>query len=178
MLYKKLLLILSLWLYNSILFGQTDSRDTLNRDNKTPLKHRIELGGNFGLQFGQVTLIDVSPLIGYRLTEHITIGVGGSYMYFNDRYYQMKSTILGGRAFGRYYIVKNIFLHAEYEVLNGDWLYDSKRFNIESVFGGGGFSQRIGANSYFTLVVLWNFNDSYYSPYYNPIFRGGFTFGI
>jgi len=36
---------------------------------KPPIKDRLYYGGNFAAQFGTITFIDVSPLVGVMLTE-------------------------------------------------------------------------------------------------------------
>jgi long-subunit fatty acid transport protein len=37
---------------------------------------RLYAGGNFGLGFGTLTSIDVSPMIGYNINRHFSGGVG------------------------------------------------------------------------------------------------------
>lgn len=154
------------------------------------------LGGNLGLQFGSVTLIDVSPLVGYRLTEQIDIGVGATYKYYNNKdyllyynqYYGVESNIYGGSIFGRYHINENFFIHAEFEYLSYNFndyivyptsLYKTnKSIEIESIFVGGGYRQEVGGNLYMTAMLLYNLNETRYSPYSNPVIRIGFTYGL
>src|SRR6185369_4201295 len=47
---------------------------------------KIYIGGNFGLEFGTRTIINVSPQIGYRLTDKFVPGIGLTYIYYNYRY--------------------------------------------------------------------------------------------
>ena len=143
---------------------------------------KVFWGGNLGMQFGTITLVDISPLIGYRLTERIAVGVGATYQYYRyrDQFYDFATDVYGGRVLGRYYILENIFAHAEYEVLNLE-TFDNPfhdRINVNSVLVGGGFRQEIGANSSFSILGLWNLNESYYTPYANPIIRAGFMVGL
>ena len=42
-----------------------------NEDDGPSLSDRMFFGGNFGLQFGNPTLIDISPLVGFRMTERL-----------------------------------------------------------------------------------------------------------
>ena len=84
---------------------------------------RVYFGGNFGLQFGDQTLVDINPLMGYRLTDQLSVGFSVTYLYykFTDPYnvYPDYSTdIYGGSIFTRYYFLENIFAHVEGEVLN------------------------------------------------------------
>ena len=143
-------------------------------------KNRIFFGGNVGAQFGNYTFVDLSPLVGYRITEDFSAGIGVTYNFLqfrsgNTRY---KTDIYGGRVFARYFVWENLFLHGEYEVLNGQWDYSSDRFNIENILGGGGYRQMLSDRAAMTLLVLWNFKQNNYSLYSNPIIRAGFTFGF
>ena len=53
---------------------------------------------------------------------------------------------------------------------------DMRQFN--SFLVGGGYRQQIGGNAAMNLMVLWNLNDTYDSPYTNPIIRIGFSAGF
>lgn len=157
---------------------------------------RLFFGGNLGLQFGSMTLIDVSPLIGYRLTEDVDLGVSLTYKYYKVKdYFQygnstfdFEANILGGGIFGRYHITENIFAHAEIEYLNFNqdnyYIYnngiikENENIGITSVFVGGGIKQEIGLNSFLTLMLLYNLNETVNSPYSNPVIRVGFAVGL
>ena len=146
-----------------------------------PLKDKIFFGGNFGLQFGTMSIIEASPLIGYKITDKLAVGVGITYIYYRLKMDNsiFSTNVYGGRIFARYYILENIFAHAEYEVLNLE-RYDmvTNRTNVESLFVGGGYRMKVGERSYFSIMALWNLKDNYYSPYSNPVIRAGFTVGI
>lgn len=156
-----------------------------------PLKERLFFGGNLGLQFGSATYIDVSPLLGYKITEKFSAGIGATYIYYDIKesiYYGngYETSIYGGRVFGRYLFMENLFAHAETEVLNmevpeiitGSSNYKLVRDNIVSVMAGGGYAQPIGERSALVMMLLWNFTENQYSPYENPIFRIGFNAGF
>lgn len=140
-------------------------------------KSRLFAGGNIGLQFGSATFVDFSPLIGYRFTDKIHGGFGVTYRYFRDNYYNYSADMYGWRVFGRYYIIPNLFAHTEYEILNLEY-FDNKRHNVTSIFVGGGYSQNLGGRLNANVLVLWNINESMYSPYNNPIFRAGIGIGL
>ena len=152
--------------------------------NKIPFKDRIYIGGNLGLQFGNETYIDISPLVGYKFTEKVTAGAGITYIYYRykDSYYNYNTSIYGGRIFGRYFFIPSLFAHAEVELLNMELFntssYEYYRKNIISPFVGGGYIQRMGSNSGIYLMLLYNLNDSAESPYSNPIVRIGFNVGL
>jgi len=157
---------------------------------RTPFKDRFYFGGNLGLQFGSSTYIDLSPLVGYKITEKLSAGVGATYIYYSIKEtaynYGYETSIYGGRVFGRYHFMENLFAHVETEILNmevpaiisGSNQYTLVRENITSVLAGGGYAQPIGERSALVMMLLWNFNEDQYSPYQNPIFRIGFNAGF
>jgi len=161
-------------------------------DKQTPIKssffNNVFTGGNLGIQFGTQTIIEISPIVGYRITNRITTGLGVSYRYYrlNDNNYIFKTTIYGGSIFARYYILDNIFIHGEYEVLNletaffdpNSLIHKKSRFWIGSMLGGGGYRQAIGAKSFINLMVLYNFNETPFSPYHNPVIKIGIDLGL
>lgn len=143
---------------------------------------KMYTGGNFGLQFGTITFIDLSPLIGYRVTDKISVGVGITYQYYRYKSssYDFQTNVYGGRVFARYFIRKNLFAHTEYEILNLQAydLYPPQRVNVGSLLVGGGYIQRFGNSSGFTAMILYNLTPSTYTPYQNPIIRMGMIIGF
>lgn len=157
------------------------------------LADRMFFGGNLGLQFGNTTYIDISPLVGYKVTEKFHAGIGATYIYESSKVRFTNTSVLryetshyGGRLFGRYYVWENLFAHAEYEYLNLGWpdynslsgKIDIQRENINSIFIGGGYAQPIGPNAAFLIMALWNVNEGVNSPYVNPLFRFGIVAGF
>lgn len=157
---------------------------TMIRKNKPKARFwdKVFWGGNFGLQFGTSTFIDVSPLVGYRITEKVSAGVGATYQYFHyrDRFYDLETNVFGGRVFGRYQFTDYLFGHAEYEYLNLEAFdfYPSRRVDVTSILAGGGYMQRFGNNSAMVAMILYNFTESLYTPYNNPIIRIGVNIGL
>ena len=166
--------------------------------NDLTFNQRLVYGGGFGLQFGNVTLFDLSPTIGYRLTDQLTLGTGISYKYNRvkdytidlntGKWYDYRSNIYGGSVWGRYYILQNIFAHAEVEQLQIDYKYTSVTSStptnvkngagVTSVLVGGGYRQPIGGNVFFNILILFNLNETDFSPYSNPIIRAGISVGM
>jgi len=174
---KKLLSAACICLSMSLFAQISSPENTKKTDN------RFFTGGGIGLQFGNLTLVDISPLIGYKLTEKWTIGLAGTYKYYRYReyHYDVKTDIYGGGVFTRYHFTDYLFGHLEFEYLSIEW-YDfflnKNRIWIESVFVGGGYRQLIGGNSWSYIMLLYNLNETPYSPYRNPIIRAGFTVGL
>lgn len=144
---------------------------------------KVYFGGNIGMQFGSSTLIEVSPLVGYRITPKFSAGVGITYQYFHYRYnrYNIETNVYGGRVFGRYFFMPFLFGHVEYEYLNleaFDFYPQRRRVDVGSLLGGGGYAQQLGPRSAIIAMILYNFTESVYTPYTNPIVRIGVTFGL
>lgn len=153
---------------------------------------RFYIGGNLGAQFGTITSIDVSPLIGIKIYKGLTGGIGFTYQYFSNKSYEPKfeTSLYGGRVFLRYYLPilnEGLFLHAEYEMLNYEKIIvdvnsarvvDQYRDWMPSYLVGAGYRQNIGGRVFIDIAILWNLNDKPDSPYRNPIIRAGINFGL
>jgi len=160
----------------------------IERDQNQPTDRFIDhmyFGGTFGLQFGTQTYVELAPIIGYNFNPRLSGGLGLKYIYYkiNDGYYNYSSNLYGGGPFMRYVLFEGLFMHAEYEVLNMEVpeppynIYYTRQ-NVTSIFLGGGYTQMIGNRSSMNFLILYNINNSIYSPYSNPLFRIGFGFGI
>ena len=161
--------------------GQTFAQRVIYSDS-IPFKDRLYFGGNLGFQFGTVTLIDVSPLVGVMITPRLSGGVGATFQYYDDSRFQgADGTSYGGRVFGRYNILPNIFAQAEYESINWEaydfFAEDYRRIWSDALFLGGGyfvpFGRRGGANFTFLYNVLHDNQNSYYAEPY--VIRVGFV---
>ncbi len=147
---------------------------------------RVFTGGGIGLQFGSQTFINVTPIFGYRLTDKLAAGVSATYMYYKYKdynpAYSYSSSTYGGSIFSRYLIFENLFAHVEYELLRMQIHDDFSRLlgtqDVISVLVGGGYRQMLGERSSINLMLLYNLNETSYSPYQNPILRLSFGFGI
>jgi hypothetical protein len=127
--------------------------------------------------------------------------------YFLDdttqQFLNFKANVYGGRIFARYYLrslfdnfLGNFFAHAEYE-----YLYYTRPYTqdltgniidpygntyrrgkdvqeINSLFVGVGYEQPFTERVFMDIMVLYNINETYASPYSNPVFRLGFGFRL
>lgn len=151
---------------------------------KVPLRDRLMYSGNFGLQFGDVTFVQLMPTVGYKLTKKIVAGPGVIYQYESYRGIGSFHSY-GGKVFGRALVYDNFFLHSEYEMLNTFYLevdnvrqeIRERRVNINALLAGGGYRQMIGDRTSVDIMVLFDLIDSQYSPYSSPIVRIGFSGG-
>lgn len=143
----------------------------------------LVFGGNFGLQFGNTTIVDISPNVGYQFNKFLLLGTGVSYQYYHSSYdgYSESMNIFGWRLFAEPSFVQNLVGHIEYEMLNMKVpVYDGgyKRAWVNSLLVGGGYRLMISESAYSSFTVLWNVLDNPNSPYQNPIVRVGFGFGF
>jgi hypothetical protein len=166
--------------------GQEDQK----QDQQVTLKDRLYFGGNLALGFGQVTIIEIAPVVGYRITPHWSVGVGPSYEYYktSGNYFGNFSTsIYGLSVFTDYIIWKNVIskgislvTHIEYEALNLDQKYFKDaylphgRFVLNEYLVGGGIREHIGRRSSVNILILWNLNQTRLSPTDNPQIRFNF----
>ncbi len=158
-----------------------------SQEKVTKLNPNVFFGGNLGLQFGTITFIDVSPIVGYRFTPRISAGVGLKYNYYSDSRYDYSTSVYGGNLFTRFAVSELLFATAEYEHLNmaqtvlvlnpSTGVYspqNSPRYWVDSYLIGAGYRQPIGERASFNFMILYNLNETHKSPYKNPIIRIGF----
>lgn len=178
---KNKLLTLTFLLFFGLFFQAQAQREIYS--DSVSFKDRLYYGGNFGMQFGTVTLLDISPLVGVMITNRYSAGVGVTYQYFNDRrFFGNEFSSYGGRVFNRFNVLPNIFIHGEFESLNFEnYNTQSERFEriwSNALFLGGGYfapfgGGRGGANFTFLYNVL---HDNLRSPYGEPyVIRVGFV---
>ena len=153
----------------------------MKEEKASSFMDKLFFGGGLGLQFGDVTQIEVSPIIGYKVTPRFHAGLGFSYSYYNDKRYTptLDFSTYGASIFTRFFIYEGLFAQAEAEALNTKIFYYSgatERRWIESYFIGGGYYLPIGKRSGMYLLVLWNLNETEFTPYPNPVIRIGFSF--
>lgn len=179
-----------LFITNYVTTGFAQDFPTTNQTQINPERagfwDRVFTGGGIGLQFGSQTFVNVSPILGYRLTEKFSAGISITYLYYKYKdpnpAYSYSTNTYGGSVFSRYFILENLFAHVEYELLRLEVRDVVSRplgsKDITSVLVGGGYRQMLGERSSLNLMILYNLNESSYSPYQNPILRLSFGFGI
>jgi hypothetical protein len=181
----------------SQIFRRDTTQNTNRRTGNTESdswRDRVRLGGNFGFQLGNITFIDVSPLVLYQLTDRTQFGVGITYQYvkFNNvrtfnggTLSSSGNSIYGGRTFMRYFLFPGIFAQGEYEMLSTRYydystpIPELKRALVPAGFIGGGYSQPLGGRSAFNITILYNLLFEQYrarSIYASPlVIRAGVT---
>lgn len=143
-------------------------------------KHYV--GGQIGMQFGTVINLSVSPHYGHYIFPFVSVGAGLSYQYFSDAFYSppLKLSIFGGRVFARIDPIDAVFIHAEYELLTYKTdifspVRDMEQIISENVLVGGGYRQMFSdmSKDCMYIMLLYNLNETIYTPYSNPVIRLG-----
>jgi len=149
------------------------------------------------LSFGNTTYIEVAPMVGYQVFNRLAVGLGPHYIYQSVKAYppypSYDTHAYGLKGFVRFSIITNaeeflpirlfseLFVHVEYEGLSLEKQHyippytEDGRFIYQGFLVGGGLTQRVGMYNSVSFMVLWDVNESSYSPYSNPIFRIGFN---
>ncbi len=162
-------------------YGDDDSQDL----SALHFKERLYTGGNFWANFGTFTNVEISPMLGYRLTNSYSVGIGAKYNYFSDRRFNpaFTSSIYGGSVFTRYKFFRNFIAHAELEMLNTNdfnTIPSTRRVWVPIGLVGGGYT----ANG-FQILALYDLVDDPNNPYLGTFgadsrlyLRVGFLFNL
>lgn len=165
-------------------------------ENNPNWKKRIFFGGDIGLNFGTNTVISVNPVIGYRLTNRLSVGSGINYLYYKTRYYYIsEGSAIGYNAFIGYTIIKDIqeilpfiakgtglLILTELNLMNVSKMYvppfDNPVWNYSPMAGFAIQIPSVGTKrvSYMVISGMYNFNENSYSLYTNPVIRISFWF--
>jgi hypothetical protein len=160
-------------------------------------KEKLFTGGNFGLTFGDYTLINLSPQLGYRFTNLFAAGIGlnGQYVSFKERYFntgdpyrKVSQTVIGLNVFGRLYPIRNIMIQAQPEAnyIFGKQLFygpPKQEFKLDaaivpSLLMGGGLVLPSGRGE-MLITVFYDVLQDPASPYgRRPIFNFGYNVGF
>jgi hypothetical protein len=151
-------------------------------------KSKLTFGGSFGLQFGDYTVVDIAPQVGYNFSKYFNAGAGISYTYYKDDFYSGgdkyddKRSYLGMNVYAKVYPTSFLVLMVQPEA-NRMWsTIEGKGFPykqsenkfVPSVLVGGGL--RLGP---ITAMLQYDIVQDNYSPYGNRIFYSiGYSFGF
>jgi hypothetical protein len=152
-----------------------------------PAGHRVFYGGGFGVSFGTVEYVEVTPMIGFKVTPITHLGVSLLYRYRKDDRYDpsISTSDYGGNFFVRVFPYRGLFLEGNYEYVDYEYVFSdgsTARQGDSNVLAGAGFSQPMGDHGAFYASALYNFSyDSSdpFEPYDSPwVFRVGVGFGF
>jgi hypothetical protein len=160
-------------------------------------KEKIFVGGNFGLTFGDYTLINISPQVGYRFNNYLAAGLGinaqyisvKQYLYSGQEYSKTSQGVTGLNIFGRVYPIDQIMLQVQPEanyVFGNIKYYDGRSpantkldaVIVPSLLLGGGAVIPSGRGA-FIASVFYDILQDKNSPYgARPIYNFGFNIGL
>lgn len=154
-------------------------------DGPGMLADRIYYGGNIGFSFGTVTSVRINPLVGYKLTPRLSVGLTGMYEYIGYETYFGRQHFhnFGGSLFSRFQIVPQAYAHAEYNYMSYEYMNSSGekyRQGVPFVFLGAGFKTQVGANFFTYAQILFDVLQHPDSPYdaWTPFYSVGFGVGF
>ncbi len=192
--------ILTLGLLTLMVSGNSFSQSEMKLDSEFSYdesrKGKFYIVPEAGFWFGTYTNIEAAPQLGYHITDRLSAGIGPHYIFYqNNSFYSpdnFSTHIWGIKSFARlslinkiadllpFYLFDELFAHVEYEHMTLENRYffapsfpDEGRFWVNYFYIGAGISQRISMKSSYTIMLLWNLNDSFYSLYRNPTYRMG-----
>jgi hypothetical protein len=99
------------------------------RRERTPMDpSRLFFGGNFGVRFGDFTMVNISPQVGYRFTDRFSAGGGVNFITSattvrtanGDRVMRQGYGYAGLNLFGRIFPISNLFVNVQPE-MNYSW---------------------------------------------------------
>lgn len=156
---------------------------------------RVIFGGGVVLNFGQVTAIGASPILGYRISNRFAAGIGLAYQYVRvkdevvlydqagqQQGYPLKQSFVAPSVWGRFLFSQRFFAHTELEAdIQTYRYYDYDRDYTSSTFGrpkqfkeqytspawlvGLGYRMPVASNSSLVALVLYDVIQDQYSPY-------------
>jgi hypothetical protein len=167
---KKNLLLLSLSLFLShFSFAQYGN-------NKPEWMENVFVGGGLnglGISDNQI-YASVNGLVGYKITEQFSTGVGISYQYYKLRLTDQSFNDFGYNVFAQYDIFDPFFVLARYEVQSlAPFTSGESRLTADALLVGGGVSQPAGDKASLNFFALYNLsfrsgglnNGRYTSPW-------------
>lgn len=157
-------------------FGQTSVQQ-----NDTS---RWTYGGGLGVGFGSGSMfnLQLSPKVGYMVTNDLEMGIMGNFTWQTADSY--KSTMFGVGPFANYYIGRNFYLSSAFQeyFINFENKYTHQKYNTDeaALYLGVGYMSRISSNAFFQVGlsynVLWKENNSIFASGLVP--SVGFVVGL
>jgi hypothetical protein len=160
-------------------------------------KEALFVGGNFGLAFGNYTLINISPQLGYRFNDYLAAGFGINGQYVGDRLkdfsgrtvYKSSRGVIGLNTFGRVYPFRFLMLQVQPEVnylFGKDTYYTGSptgTFKMDAMIepslllGAGAVLQQ--GRGALIISAMYDVLERDYSPYgRKPVYNIGYNIGL
>ncbi|MDH6358390.1 hypothetical protein [Parabacteroides sp. PF5-9] len=147
---------------------------------------KLTFGGGLGMQFGNYTLINIAPQVGYNFSNYLNAGAGFTFTHYSDKYdnnqWKQTNNYLGFNVYGRLYPLPYVVLSVQPEI-NRMWRSNTYRPTgdktkeeemIPSFLVGAGV--RVGP---MRLMIQYDVAKNENSPYGNKIFYSvGYSFNL
>jgi hypothetical protein len=148
-----------------------------------PLSERVYYGGSVILSFGDVKRIGIYPMIAYKFSPKLSLGVEAGYEWLKFDNFDETANNYGGSVFGNYRVLPQLYAHAEYQMINYEIFTSpttSDREWVPFLLVGGGFSKLMGRNTWAYVEVLFDVLNDDNSPYADgePIISVGVGVGF
>lgn len=146
--------------------------------------NRLTFGGGLGMQFGDYTVVNIAPQVGYNFNQYLNAGAGFTYTYYSDKDndWKEKNSYLGFNIYGKLYPIPYVVLLVQPE-MNRMWrTIENKASHTKSkeekfvpvLLVGGGL--RLGQ---VTAMIQYDLAQDKNSPYGNRLFYNvGYTFSF
>lgn len=179
--------LLTIYSQNDSTYFQAPTHKKEKQIKNSEWLEKISIGGNFSfLTNTRFTFVDISPLIGYRVSKTILVAAGPVYNYYSEYLYNLryKFDIYGIRTMARVYFLESFFIQTGWDYLNrsiyvlqGNTIQQD-RIWVQNLWIGGGIRYMFSPNAYTFTSILYNLNQTVYSPYPNPYIQIGFITGF
>lgn len=197
MLLKNIVLPFTFLLMATLSLNAQETEEAKEEKPKGFRKENMFIGGNFGLAFGDYTLINISPQLGYRLNDYLALGFGINGQYVKDRLrdfsgrtiYKSSRGVIGLNTFGRVYPVRFLMLQVQPEVnylFGKDTYYTGSptgTFKMDAMIepslllGGGAVLQQ--GRGALIISAMYDVLQRQYSPYgRRPVYNIGYNVSL
>ena len=201
--YLSLILALAFFVNINTADAQRRTKNDEYFDESGNFASRLWYGGGFNLGFTgnsayNVFGIGISPMVGYKIIENISIGPRASFNYTHVKgvgsdggIHKVQPIDFGIGAFGRFKVIENFFAQVEFEfesredffvdglgrfAINSDGNVVTQRQARENFYIGAGYSS--GGLFAYEIMILYNTSvpdDTFESPFN---YRFGFTYNF
>lgn len=163
-------------------------------------RDRLILGGWGGAQFGNVTNINIAPIVGYRISDKLAAGISFGYNYIKYKdWFEVEDTVTGNiqkkdlvyhtfktGVWARYLITDGIFVHFEPQYFIAKTTNYSfygvpinQSLSVPAVLVGGGYRMPVSDRASFSIMLLYDVLQDKNSPYGNQVYTPiGFNIGF
>jgi len=180
--------------------GKPGYKKQMKKKKKGYDPDKLIIGGGITFNFGDGFLAaGLSPIVGYRITDHFSAGVGAGYLYsqyrdpgISSKLFTYREHIVYPSLWTRYFVYKNLFVSAigEYDLIfqkapgydnMGNLTTLSATFNNTCIFLGGGYKFPLGGRVSMLLDVQYDVLQGKNSPYpmgFPTLVHFGFVAGL